>query len=135
MTMVLVADDDYDTRHVLDIALRAYGYECVVAGDGESAFALARERDVALVIAETTLECDRGGCLIRCLKADEALRHVPVLAYTAVRRIDWGRGGTPCYDGYLTKPASLGSVLGEVLRLAGPPRSLGQPRPAAETRS
>ncbi len=49
---VLIAEDERDTRHFLEIALEQMGHEVFSAENGEMALRLIKEREVQLVIAD-----------------------------------------------------------------------------------
>lgn len=126
---VLVAEEDDDARSILATALRASGYDCLVAADGPSALDLARTSHVALVVADLYIPCG-AGYLIETLKSDPSLRRLPVLAYAGyVFPSDRQRARELGCVGFLPKPAGPGEVMREIRHWIDAP-SRGAPRVA-----
>ena len=107
---VLLADDNADLRdHVRRLLADRYHVEGVANGAG--ALAAARERKPDLVVANVMPVVD-GFELIRELRADAALRDVPIIALSArasedARSEGLGSGA----DDYVTTPFSGGELL------------------------
>jgi diguanylate cyclase (GGDEF)-like protein len=108
---ILVADDDPDALGLLGRLTAEAGHHLVTAQDGETALALARERQPDLVLLDLVMPGLDGLQVTRALKADEALRSVPVVILSArqapadkVAAFDAGA------DDYVTKPFSLDEI-------------------------
>jgi PAS domain S-box-containing protein len=119
---VLLADDNADLRaYARRLLAEHYAVEAVA--DGEAALAAARERRPDLVVTDVMMPRLDGFTLISELRADEALRDIPVIALSArageeARLEGLGRGA----DEYLVKPFSARELLVRVetlLRSAG----------------
>src|SRR5678815_3935466 len=86
---ILVVDDNQLNRAVLTRSLQNEGYTVETAGDGLHALELLRRPpsfDVVLLdILMPTLD---GYDTLRRIKADDALRHVPVIMITAVDELE-----------------------------------------------
>ena len=78
---VLIVDDEEAMREVLEVRISGWGYDVVVAGDGEEARRRAREFGPDLVISDVVLPDLSGLDLLRTLRNGDAER--PVILITA----------------------------------------------------
>lgn len=86
MSLVLVVDDDPDLRDALADALEAYGYEVVLASDGQDALEkLAAGPLPAVVLLDVMMPRLGGEAVVNRMRADPALARLPVIAITAGR--------------------------------------------------
>jgi CheY-like chemotaxis protein len=83
LTRVLVVDDSPTIRKVVSSILDEEGYEIVTAEDGEDALAVLRRAPVDLVLTDFVMPKMNGYQLCRELRADPALRDVPVVLMSA----------------------------------------------------
>jgi CheY-like chemotaxis protein len=75
---VLVIDDDPAMRMIVSLSLKLYGYLVLVAGSGEEALALARDRpEIRIVILDVVMSGLAGKELAAQLK--NSLPSVPIL--------------------------------------------------------
>ncbi|MBB4267395.1 response regulator [Roseospira visakhapatnamensis] len=82
---LLLVDDDPATLEILTRLVRSWGYVPLRAGSGDEALdILAREQDVDLVLMDMVMPGLSGGATLRRLKADPALRGVPVIMLTGI---------------------------------------------------
>lgn len=102
---LLVVDDDADNREMLARRLQRQGYEVATAESGERALELVRSRPFDLVLLDMIMPGLDGHQVLRQLKADESLRHIPVLMISALDDIDGIVGciGMGAED-YIAKP-------------------------------
>lgn len=117
----MVVDDDPHIAEIIDFALKAAGFETVVAPDGESALAAFAKREPALVILDINLP-GRDGLWV-CQRLREK-SHAPVLFLSARdEEVDRVMGLTIGGDDYVTKPFSPRELVARVhaiLRRRGP---------------
>ncbi|HTV89801.1 MAG TPA: response regulator [Stellaceae bacterium] len=111
---VLVADDNADMRRYVGRLLGArWGVQ--TAADGEAALAAIRERKPDLVLADVMMPRLDGFGLLRRIRADEALRDVPVILLSArageEARVEGLQAGA---DDYLTKPFAARELIARV---------------------
>ncbi len=80
---VLVIDDSPTILKVVQLVLTKAGFEVDIAGDGETALAMARERRPDVILLDFVMPKLNGYQVCRALQADEALAHVPVILMSA----------------------------------------------------
>src|SRR6187402_93425 len=79
---ILIADDQAENRYMLDLLLRSYGHESIVASNGAEAIERARG-GCDLLVSDVLMPGMDGYTLCRMMKADEQLRRIPIIFYTA----------------------------------------------------
>ncbi|MFO0575460.1 MAG: response regulator [Polyangia bacterium] len=114
---VLVADDDEDCAHLLEVVLRQAGYSTRVARTGTEVLRLLQLVRPALILMDWWMpELDGLECTRR-IRSEPELCGIPIVAVTAgCLRGDRERALAAGCDGYLTKPLSLERLLGEIRR-------------------
>ena len=80
---ILVVDDDPTNLEVLRARLSAQGYEVVTAIDGDDALRCARELEPDLVLLDVMMPKIDGISVLKELKQDATLCHIPVILVTA----------------------------------------------------
>lgn len=129
---VLVAEDDEDCAHLLEVVLRQAGYSTRVARTGTEVMRLLQRVRPALILMDWWMpELDGLECTRR-IRSEPGLRGITIVAVTAgCLRGDRERALAAGCDGYLTKPLSLEGLLGEIRRwLASAPAAAPQvPQP------
>ncbi|HTP92205.1 MAG TPA: response regulator [Xanthobacteraceae bacterium] len=81
---VLVVDDDPAVRSLLAKSLEKEGYRIISAGNGVEALALAREHRPQAITLDVLMPQMDGWDALKELKADSALRDVPVIMVTVL---------------------------------------------------
>ena len=100
---VLVVDDEYDIRYLVQAALEHC--EVLTAADGPSALALLRHTDIDAVFLDVMMPGMDGFSVLRRIRADERFRDLPVIMLTAkAGEHDHLRAFKDGADAYLTKP-------------------------------
>ncbi|HUQ83111.1 MAG TPA: ATP-binding protein [Gemmatimonadaceae bacterium] len=114
---VLYAEDNPDLRHHVRDLLRGT-YNVFLAADGHEGLEHARRYRPDLVLSDQMMPNMSGRDLLRALRSDESLRHVPVIFLTAragtEARIESLQAGA---DDYLSKPFNEGELLARVRNL------------------
>jgi class 3 adenylate cyclase len=102
---ILVVDDDPVNRLLLSGSLERRGLQVTTAEDGSQALELTRAAGFDVILLDVVMPKMDGYQVLERLKADPALRHIPVVMVTsvddadsAVRCIELGA------DDYLSKP-------------------------------
>src|SRR3989454_6365553 len=86
---LLVVDDNDDNRYTLTQRLKRQGYANVAtARDGREALDVLRTRPFDLVLLDIMMPELNGYQVLAELKADERLRHIPVIMVSAVDELD-----------------------------------------------
>jgi len=80
VSRILVVDDEPDQRFLLRRIFQRAGHEVNEANDGAAALRAVRESVPDLVVTDVMMPVMNGVELIRCLRADPATAHIPVLA-------------------------------------------------------
>ncbi len=83
MSRILIADDNANNLYLLKTVLRVYGYDVVSAINGAEALARARENPPDLIVSDILMPVMDGYELCRQWRADDRLRQVPFIFYTA----------------------------------------------------
>lgn len=114
MARLLLVEDNEMNRDMLSRRLSRRGYELSLAGDGEEALRLAATRP-ELILLDMGLPVIDGWEVARRLKADPALRHIPIIALTAHALTDDREKalGAGC-DDYDTKPIEFARLVGKI---------------------
>lgn len=79
MALIVVVDDDPDTRDLLGIVVRRLGHDVVSAVDGQDAIEIIRRRPPQLVITDYQMPQMTGADLARAVAADAAISHIPIV--------------------------------------------------------
>ncbi|MGB0411651.1 MAG: response regulator [Pikeienuella sp.] len=110
-TVMIVEDDDLNMRLYQDLMAVA-GFDTVTTSDGAAALDLARRNHPDVILMDIELRTQSGIDATRCLKADAALRDIPVIAVTAHARAgdEQRLRASGCAD-YMTKPVSVTGLL------------------------
>ena len=115
MTTILLVEDNEMNRDMLSRRLARKGYNVLVAVDGETGIEVARTESPDLVLMDMSLPVIDGWEATRRMKADPALRHIPVIALTAHAMADDREKALAAgCDDYDTKPIELPRLLGKV---------------------
>ena len=115
--ILVVEDNDLNRKLFCDV-LKANGFEVVPVADGSNVLPTAKRFAPDLVIMDIQLPNVSGIDLIAQLKADPALRDMPVLAVTAYAgKGDEERIRDAGAADYLAKPVSIGPFMAAVRAL------------------
>ena len=118
---ILLVEDHEDNRNIYRTILEHYGYQVVIAMDGQSGIRLAREEQPDLILMDLSIPVVDGWEATRLLKDDAATRAIPVIALSAhALEEDRERAKEAGCDGYLAKPVEPRTVLAEVRRWLDP---------------
>jgi two-component system, cell cycle response regulator len=134
MHRLLVVDDDWMNREVLEAYLHAEGYTTVPAPNGARALALAAEAAAAqpfpLILLDVRLPDISGLEVCRQLRAQAATRHTPILLISALNSDEDKRAAIAAgVDDFLPKPLDalvLAQRVRVLLRMGALPQVLAQ---------
>jgi two-component system cell cycle response regulator DivK len=92
--------------------LQAHGYDTVQTKDGRDVMKLAREHKPDLILMDIQLPEISGLELTKMIKADDGLKHIPVIAVTAfAMKGDEEKIREGGCEGYIAKPISVPNFL------------------------
>lgn len=105
---VLYIEDNFHNRRIVNKVLASRGFQVIEAEDGEKGLEMIRATKPPLVLLDITLPGIDGIAVVKIVKADESLRHIPVIALTAsAMRGDRERFLEAGCDDYLSKPIQV----------------------------
>lgn len=133
MPSVMVVDDDRDVRESLVLTLEDAGYRTHQAANGRQALEKLALHTPDVLLVDVMMPVMSGMELLRALRADAQLRHIPVILMTGINDSMIGvRLNAPV----VTKPHfdALMPILRQYVRAGGnsaaePPRPAGTDRP------
>lgn len=128
---VLVVEDNPINLELMTYLLNAWGHRTLSAGDGDEGIALARRERPDLIVCDVQMPGTDGYGVARALKADPAMRAIPLIAVTAYAMVgDREKCLAAGFDGHFAKPiepAAFMAALQQFLpgSVAGPPAGAG----------
>lgn len=124
---ILLVEDEQDIVDLLQHNLEAEGYEILTASDGDRALEMVESEPLDLVLLDIMLPEKDGWEVLREIRANPAIRHLPVIFLTAKdSEVDEVVGLELGADDYIVKPISIRKLLARVrnaLRKPPPPSS------------
>jgi CheY-like chemotaxis protein len=103
--VVLVVDDNHDTRQVIRWMLEQWGYHVLEAGDGQEAIKVVTENHPDVVLMDLAMPIIDGFEAIRSIREQPGLSNLPVIAVTAFDKTDFrDRARSVEVNQYLSKP-------------------------------
>jgi two-component system cell cycle response regulator DivK len=116
-TILVVEDNELNMKLFHDL-LEVQGYDILQTGNGDEAFDLALEHRPDLILMDIQLPEKSGLDVTREIKAEPAIRDIPVIAVTAfAMKDDEERIRAAGCDDYLAKPISVTAFLEKVKRV------------------
>ena len=112
---ILVVEDQEDNRRIVRDLLTNAGYEMIEAVNGEEGVAMAQTHHPDLILMDIQLPGLDGYEVTRRIKADPALRQIPIIAVTsyALSGDDVKARAAGC-DAYVAKPFSPRALLAKI---------------------
>ena len=80
---ILIAEDDENSRQLLDTVLSSEGYEVISFENGLKAFSHLQTETVDLIVSDILMPEMDGYGLCRAVKQNQHLQNVPFIFYTA----------------------------------------------------
>lgn len=119
-TVLIVEDNELNMKLFNDL-LEANGYSVLQARNGDEAMEQARQGMPDLVLMDIQLPETSGLEIIKWMKLDDDLQHIPIVAVTAfAMKGDEERIRAGGCEAYLSKPISVVHFLETVRTYAGP---------------
>lgn len=115
---ILYIEDNYLNRRLMRKILESQGYKVLEAEDGLKGFEMLSQLRPPLVLLDIGLPGMDGLDIAERAKADESLRHIPLIAVTAsAMRGDRERFLAAGCDDYLSKPIQTNELLEKLNQL------------------
>ena len=116
---ILYVEDNDDNVYMLRNRLTRAGFTVVIATNGLQGVAMAASEHPNLIIMDLTLPDMDGWEATRRIKADPAIKHIPIVALTANAMAgDREKAIAAGCDDFDTKPVELPRLLGKIRALA-----------------
>ncbi|MCD4812592.1 diguanylate cyclase [bacterium] len=112
---ILIAEDDANIAELVKIILEAKGYSTTWAKDGQMALTMAEEAKPDLILLDVMMPRLNGYEVLKLLKENEKLSHIPVIFLTVKGETDSKVVGLRMggHD-YITKPFDLDELIARV---------------------
>ena len=112
---ILVVEDQPDSRQIIRDMLTPTDYEITEAENGEQALAAIAKRRPELILMDIQMPILDGYAATRLIKADPALRSIPIIAVTsyALSGEEKKARAAGC-DDYVPKPFSPRELLAKI---------------------
>lgn len=118
--LVLIVEDDEDSRFVYTAILEDNGFTVTAATSGDEGLRIARERRPTAILLDISIPGMDGWSVSSHLKGDPGTAGIPLIIITAhAFPEDAKRASEVGCDAFLTKPCEPRHVLNEVVRLLG----------------
>lgn len=112
---ILVIEDNPTNLELMTYLLKAFGHTTLVAVDGAEGVEVALREKPDLILCDLALPTLDGYGVARRLKAEPALKAVPLIAVTASAMAgDRDKVIATGFDGYITKPITPETFVSEV---------------------
>ena len=113
--LLLVIDDESDSRVLLTHLLEEFGCQVIAANSGEQGLRMAREFRPQIITVDLLMPQMDGAAVIRALKADPELRNIPLVVVSIVA--EERRGSILGSVDILEKPVAREELLAALARL------------------
>lgn len=80
---ILIADDRYDNRYLLETLLTGNGFRVISTKNGEEAFEILKSEKIDAIISDILMPVMDGHTLCQAVKKDLKLAQLPFIFYTA----------------------------------------------------
>lgn len=115
MPKILLIEDNEMNRDMLSRRLQRRGYEVVIATDGAEGVSKVYTEMPDLILMDMSLPVKDGWTATRELKADEATKHIPIIAQTAHAMAgDRQKCLAVGCDDYTTKPVEFEKLVQKI---------------------
>ena len=113
--VILVVEDQEDNRQIIRDMLAATDYEIIEAKNGEEALAAVAKQRPDLILMDIQLPIMDGYEATRRIKADPALRSIPIIAVTSYALSgEEHKARAAGVDDYVPKPYSPRHLLAKI---------------------
>src|SRR5579863_9454852 len=129
---ILIADDSVTIQKAFAMTLGSEDFSLTAARSADEGLTLARQTRPDLVIADASMPGRSGYELCAALKADAALRAIPVYILSSAQQpYDEAKGNQVGADGTLVKPWDSGQMIEKLKEAASRPAGAARPTTSA----
>jgi CheY-like chemotaxis protein len=115
MTTILIVEDNEMNRDMLSRRLEKKGFQIILAVDGQGGIDAAAARRPDLILMDLSLPAVDGWQATQRLKADVALRQIPVIALSAhAMAADREKALRAGCDDFDTKPIDMPRLMAKI---------------------
>ncbi|MBF0542127.1 MAG: response regulator [Nitrospirae bacterium] len=115
---ILCVDDSPVNLTILSSMLKRWGYEPIILEDGTKTIELIKQGNIDLVLLDILMPDIDGFEICRMIKADEYLRHIPVVLLTGLTsKEDRIKGIEAGAEDFISKPFDQAEVLARIKML------------------
>lgn len=115
MTTILIVEDNEMNRDMLSRRLEKKGFQIILAVDGQGGIDAAAARRPDLILMDLSLPAVDGWQATQRLKADVALRQIPVIALSAhAMAADREKALRAGCDDFDTKPIDMTRLMAKI---------------------
>jgi CheY-like chemotaxis protein len=116
--LVLVVDDDEDTREMFVVSLTNMGFAAVGMDDGGQAYGRARHLRPDLIMTDLTLTDGEAWDFLRCLRADPMTKAIPIVVVSGHVGPAWrARAAAEGCASFVAKPCAPRDLAAELRRV------------------
>lgn len=121
MSRILVVEDNEGNLELIRVVLEMAGYEVIGASSADVGLLAARKAHPDLILMDMHLPGMDGYEATRIIKGDKELKHIPVIAVTAVTdRTDEERVRACGCEGFIAKPVDTRSLAAQIAEFMKP---------------
>jgi CheY-like chemotaxis protein len=115
---VLVIDDEPETAEMIAEMIRLTGCEAILSNGGTQAITQIAKEDPDIIILDVMMPEISGLDLLRYIRRDPRLEHIPVIVVSALSRPeDIQEGMRAGAEAYLTKPVAYRDLKAAVQKI------------------
>ena len=113
---ILVVDDDFNQRNLMDDLLQPLGFNVISAEDAKQGLVLMMEHDINLVLLDVRMPEIDGWQMLKIIR--EQHYNIPVLMVSAnARDAEFKLQAERLHNGYIAKPVNLNGLLVKISQL------------------
>jgi two-component system, cell cycle response regulator DivK len=117
---ILVVEDNRDNMTLIVDVLNSLDYGVIQALDGEQGVEMARNEVPDLILMDLSLPRMDGWTATRLIKAEDKLKHIPIIALTAHAMVgDRERAIEAGCNDYISKPINLKELATKLTEYVG----------------
>ena len=96
---VVIVEDEPETADMIAEMIRLSGYQAIKSLGGSPAISMIIRQEPDVVLLDVMMPDISGLEVLRMMRADPRLRHIPVIVVSAKNRPEDIQAGFPLYDG------------------------------------